>query len=90
MVAGAAVVLAAAIGVAAWYGFEAQEPEQRAAEPVAQPAPVQMAPPVPIPMARPVNEAPGVPLRVDDQLERFGRGVNASAANRGSERVPAR
>src|SRR3972149_5598328 len=64
MVAGAAVVLAAAIGVAAWYGFEAQEPEQRAAEPLlAQPGPVPVAPPVPIPMARPGNEAPGGPRR---------------------------
>jgi hypothetical protein len=96
LVTSAAVILVAGIGIAAWYGFEWRAPEERAAEPVAQPVPMPTAAPapqpVPVPMAGPVGETQGlsVPLRVDDELERFNRSVNASAANRGRERVPAR
>jgi len=80
--AGAAVVLVAGFGIGTWYGLEAPGPAQRVAEPVTKA--------VPIPVAGPLAEARGLPLplRVEDDLERFNRSLGVSAA--GGARAPAR
>ena len=92
-VAVATVILAAAIGIGAW--FIAQPDVQtsgalRVPEHVVQPVPAPAPQPFQAPMAGRTGDAQGVPLRVDDALDRFSRSVNAAAANRGSGRVPAR